>query len=340
VLTLPQNSFPDESGKILFPACLAPRELSALLGAVFIAADGGNFTDDMKAGLDAMEEAMAFLDAPENAACFDFCALIERKYGSDMLGYVLLVLLDGECGTSYSYPAFCTEVAYALANYGATAETFYAAIVSQAVTLCAADEEAFPVFPTLCDMVTTELGATPTKAEVNALLTSCGIAVPEDYDWTHLLLNTGTNPGWVAWSSTPYANVPAQRTRFSWNSTDGLITTFGTSGEPGSVTTRHRLYAKLPYASTDLEQITVHFTNPQTQDATVQFYLHNSGVQIEATAGFTIPASSAHDIVLPNLSGNSDLFSLVITGGAAQTGAHPGIKVPAVTFRGRGTDPF
>lgn len=340
MLTVPQRSFPDETSKVLFPACLAPDELSALFGAILIAADYGNFTEPMSRAWDALWEAQAFIEQPYNAECFDLCAYVDFWSFDAVNGEVMLQYFDSICGTTYWYPWFCDVFFNAAIAGGGVPEAMFTYLMDKYAEYCGLELPPIEPFKDVCDLMTEALGTSPTKAEVNALLDSCGITVPADYDWTHHMANTPTNPGWVAWSSTPYTNVPAQRTRFAWNSTNGIYTTYGTSGEPGSVTQRHRLYAKIPYTTTDLEQITVRIVNPYTEDGTVQFYLHNAGVQIEATAAMTVPANMTQDFILPNLSGNSNLFSLVITGGATMNASHSPIRVPYVDFRGRGTSPF
>jgi len=339
LLSTPQTEFPFGGISTLIPVCLSSQQLGGLLGAIFIAADEGVYPDNLRDAHTNIEEAMAFLDLPENAPCFPLLEIIQRLAGgSTSDGMTLLEELDTRLGTTYWYHSFCNEVFDSLTVAGSTAETLYAHLVAKYALYCGI--ATFPDFPTPEEAVLSELGATPTQAELDAFLASAGITPEPEYDWEHTLDLTAGQSSFVAWTSTPYANIPAQRSRFLYVTSTGLRTSYGTSGEPGSSTQRHYLYAKRGFSARDLTHIRIVFDNPQTQDATFVHRYYNSGVAATVSVNLTIPASTTGHVYESDITTFADLFALNIEGGSAQNASHTGITVKEIRFRGLGTNPF
>jgi len=345
-MPLPQQVFPDDPDeKILFPLCIDAGEFVYLSGAVSYARD---VTTLYKVQYDTMlyrlEQTLAYIETPENSPCFPLCDILFRKSGETGDGFALLTAIDAECGTTYRYPHFCLQVVDLIETAGETAETLYAALILRFAELCGTPPEPFPPFPEpddLCTMLVSELTTTPTSAELYALLDTCGIAVIPPYEWEAISALTTTQGAWTNWNSSPYINVPDNRTRFAWSSGNGLITTYGTPGG-GSPTSRHYLYGKVVLPQVTVTQLQFRYRCPVAITGTDQranVFMANLGSTIYTSPAIPLINDNAdHDIVLNFPSGvTADLFAIAVLGGTAS--GNPAVQIREFIVRGVGTPP-
>lgn len=287
-------------------------------------------------------EAMAHTETPEEASCFPLCDVLARRQ-PDGNGFALLGGLDVDCGTTYQYPHFCTETDNLLAESGETAETLYFALVARYGALCGIAGIPFPDFPSTnyCDYFQLVLGSTTTVSEMVAAADSCGITIEPEYTWTEQSVLTAGQDGWVAWSSVPYANFPDTRTRFSWSSGNGLVTTYGTPGG-GSPTNRHYLYGKKQYGQALYTIVEVTYRCPSGITGTDQrfnVFLGNLGTLVHTSPSLPMIADgSDHTVTLNYGTGTTaDLVALAVLGGTGAGDA--AVQIRDVKVRGTGTPP-
>lgn len=340
---MPQNLWPsDPDEKILFPICLDAGQFVYLMAALERALfDFPDYGVQFLAVRHAALETLAFLDLPENVPCFPLCDIIERKAEFPNAGYNLLTNLDVECGTEYRYPHFCLEVQAAVQDSLGEPEAFYAAIMERYLDKCLAFAitDPIPTYVNTCDTLVATLGTDPTQAEVATYLATCGITVNPGYDWSVTWDLSAAQNSWVAWSASPYPSIPDNRTRFSWSSGNGLITTYGTPGG-GSSTNRHYCYGKRIFAQRTLTEIEFTYVCPSGQTGTpvIAFQTYDGGADAVNYGNITLITDGApHTFALDVTTDQCDLLAFALLGGTAS--GNPATYVKSVTIRGLGTAP-
>lgn len=344
MLTQPQQEWPtDPDEKILMPVCLDSGQFVYLMAALEAALQNFIQYEPQFLGVrNQFLEALAFLNVPEDAACFPLCEVAARLAGLPNFGEQLLINIDTRCGTDYYYLNFCSEINQALIESAGEPEAFYVNVVNRWLSACQ-PAPGIPVpepFPDLCAQLVAQFGDVATQQEIAAFFATCGITVFPGYDWEKEYNFAPSTQGSITWQPSPYPNIPDNRTRYLWTLALGLQTTFGTPGGTGGTTQRHYLYAKIiiPQRTVTHIQFTYNSGIPVTGAPIVQFQTWDAGTDAKVYPTITlINDGNDYTVSLPVQTDRCDLIAFAVLGGTAS--GNNSVVIKQLLIRGLG-EPF